>query len=960
MIYNRILGLIVFLFVSFCQISEAQYRYLMINTNDSTLNVASVTLPSYTTLNGNQILTNPSLFDINGVATNAVYGYSNFASVAFYSANNPSNYVTQIITNGLATVSYVTNKIALATNGLVTSSVTNGLVTQVNITSQLGSYYLISNPSNYVAQYITNGLASTNYVNNSINNIPQVTSTQTVQNIISVVSSTGNYYSATIVIGLQSNLIVNAYPNSNPSNYVPQNITNGFVTSSVTNGLASVVYVDNATQNLAQISITNSLATVPFVTNQINILSVSDSNYVNSATNNLWIATTNLNVLSTNGLAKTSYVTNQISLSTQGLASVSYVTNQVALSTQNVAQTSITNGFVTSNITNGLASVGLVTSATNGIWVSVSGLNTVTNNGSAVLSYVVITNNIGQQSIIEFGNTNNYYEHLIVNLNTGNNASADYTVQSSDGSSTNWYVDYGMNNTNGASTPFTNSHDAYLYSSDGPLKIGAGMNGRNTFIGFYVSNSVIPILLISNAVVYYGSNPVLTNEPIGTIALTNYQATLVSATNGVYVSSTNFTTQTSNSLFVASTNKISLASISSTNYVNAATNSLYNISTNFTVQTSNNLWISITNLNILSTNGLAKTSYVTNQITLATQGLAQVSVTNGLATTNYVTVLVVNSTQNIVQVSITNELATTNYVNSQIINSTQNIIQASVTNGLASIIFVTNQINIVANSSTNYVNTVTQNVAQLSITNGLATTNFTIQTSNNLWVANTNLNTSTSNSLWIATTNLVTSSTNSITAAQVGAVDLITYSNYVYVIDPSNDANIVSNLFPGLVIPYTNNLFINITNYDNIQDNQMSNSLVAITTNLNTVLSNIVSYVIVTQVQMYAGMSLPITLQTNSLGQLIISATNNISGSFQCLNGSTPITIQTDTTWTNLYNNYEVTLVLSLYNTSATALGNGILADATYTNTSSVYTNIITLEKLAGRPAFTAFQRIAQ
>ena len=69
-IRNKILSLILLFGVFFVPLMEAQYRYLMINTNDSTLNITNMILPASTTLNGNTILTNSS---------------------NFYPINNPSN-----------------------------------------------------------------------------------------------------------------------------------------------------------------------------------------------------------------------------------------------------------------------------------------------------------------------------------------------------------------------------------------------------------------------------------------------------------------------------------------------------------------------------------------------------------------------------------------------------------------------------------------------------------------------------------------------------------------------------------------------------------------------------------------------------------------------------------------------------------------------------------------------------
>ena len=150
-----------------------------------------------------------------------------------------SNFVTASVTNGLATTAYVNG----ATNGLVTSSVTNGL-------------------------------ANTNFV------LTQISATNT------------------------ANLIIT-------TNYV-NSVTNGLVTASVTNGLATTAfvygigandtnYVNTATNGLVTVSVTNGLATTAFVYT----IGANTTNYVNAATNNLVTASV------TNGLATTGYVTSQ-------------------------------------------------------------------------------------------------------------------------------------------------------------------------------------------------------------------------------------------------------------------------------------------------------------------------------------------------------------------------------------------------------------------------------------------------------------------------------------------------------------------------------------------------------------------------------------------------------------------------------------------------------------------------
>jgi len=240
--------------------------------------------------------------------------------------------------------------ITSATNGLVTSAITNGLATTNYAKSVTNNFTALvyTNPSSilytsslpaltngFVTSSITNGLATTNYVNSA---------TQGLTNGL----ATTNYVNS-ITNGLATTNYVNA-------------ATNGFVTSSITNGLATTNYVNAATNGLVTSSITNGLAT---------------TNYVIAATNGL--VTSSI----TNGLATTNFVLTQISATNS--ANLTTTTNLVVASTNNFTTLvytnptailytnslpGLTNGFVTSSITNGLATTNYVNAATNGLVTS--------------------------------------------------------------------------------------------------------------------------------------------------------------------------------------------------------------------------------------------------------------------------------------------------------------------------------------------------------------------------------------------------------------------------------------------------------------------------------------------------------------------------------------------------------------------------------------------------------------
>ena len=266
-------------------------------------------------------------------ATNSLW-----SSTTNYVNSATNGLVTAAVTNGLASIGYANS----TTNGLVTSSVTNGLATLQAATNAANSVYS-NNPSLYLTPSATNNITALG--NNVVVGIQSgggiivatypsasgitVSLTATGTNNVSVTnfnattlagygalttnsSSWTNYVApindwtnATIYTnGLLSS--ANAAATYQPvGNYLTpasslnyNNITNppiipstnGFVTASITNGLATTAYVNAATNGFVTAAVTNGLATI---------------SYVNSATNGF--VTSNI----TNGLATTNFVTSQ-------------------------------------------------------------------------------------------------------------------------------------------------------------------------------------------------------------------------------------------------------------------------------------------------------------------------------------------------------------------------------------------------------------------------------------------------------------------------------------------------------------------------------------------------------------------------------------------------------------------------------------------------------------------------
>jgi hypothetical protein len=273
-----------------------------------------------------------------------------------------SSFVGGTITNGLASTQYVIT----ATNGMVKAAVTNGLATGVAMTNIVNNSYS-NNPSKYITSsavsnmtalgsgvitLITNGgglLVSSNLsaggYSYSVGLDPAATNITYTTNLYAITlaqwgafttnANTWATYLAAIndytnakaftnglilssVAASTYNLLGNYLTTTSNLNYskftnapvIPA--TNGFVTSSITNGLATIAYVNTATNGFATQSITNGLAT---------------TNYVNTATNG----------------AVTSAITN-------GLATIAFVTNQNYLQSSNVAAYYATTSSVISAI----------------------------------------------------------------------------------------------------------------------------------------------------------------------------------------------------------------------------------------------------------------------------------------------------------------------------------------------------------------------------------------------------------------------------------------------------------------------------------------------------------------------------------------------------------------------------------------------------------------------------------
>ncbi|NJK70737.1 MAG: hypothetical protein HC932_00485 [Thermales bacterium] len=86
------------------------------------------------------------------------------------------------------------------------------------------------------------------------------------------------------------------------------------------------------------------------------------------------------------------------------------------------------------------------------------------------------------------GNIDNYFQLNVQNLNNGSSASSDLVATANNGTGSSYYVNVGINGDGGATQPFTGPNEAYLYSSDTSLNIGAF--GTGSELKFYTTNTL--------------------------------------------------------------------------------------------------------------------------------------------------------------------------------------------------------------------------------------------------------------------------------------------------------------------------------------------------------------------------------------------------------------------------------------------------------------------------------------
>ena len=328
------------------------------------------TAKSGTNINYSQITNAPVIPSTNGFVTAAVT--NGLATTNFVLGQG---FVTGSITNSLVSIIYLN----AATNGFVGANVTNGLATtnyvlalglnETNFTlatsnslsvtysnqlagksgtninySQITNAPVIPSTNGFVTAAVTNGLATTNYVQAITNGLATTGFALTLGlNETNFTVATSNSLSLTFSNQLTAKSGTNInYSQITNAPVIPT--TNGFVTAAVTNGLATTNYVQ---------SITNGLAT----TNYVLAMGLNDTNFTLVTSNNLSVTFSNQLTAKSGTNINYSQITNApVIPSTNGFVTAA-VTN--GLATTNYVQV-ITNGFVSAAVTNGLATTNYV------------------------------------------------------------------------------------------------------------------------------------------------------------------------------------------------------------------------------------------------------------------------------------------------------------------------------------------------------------------------------------------------------------------------------------------------------------------------------------------------------------------------------------------------------------------------------------------------------------------------
>jgi hypothetical protein len=541
------------------------------------------------------------------------------------------------ITNGLATTAYVngiTN--GLATTAYVTAAVAAGggqmagTVVGTVVTNTATNYEITVTGAGTVADNGTYALASSGIVGATL--YTNLSSAKGIFQMASVANwgigtwsnttlITLDYASATSNLTGTFNVVIGSAPapaaNINWSAWT----TAQWVVTNVTFGNLAAGQITG--------SATNQFATPAQVTAQIQAATISTNGlatiaYVNTATNGLVTAVV------TNGLATTAYVTAAVTAVNGG------PTNGVTAGFVTAAIAAATNGFVGANVTNGLATTAYVTTAIN---TATNGLSSGggSTNGLATIAYV----NASTNGLVTAAVTNGLATIAYANsLNTGGASTNGLATTNYVNAATNslaLYVQASTNGFVGASVTNGLATVAYVNTSTNGLVTAAVTNGLAATA--YVNTATNTTYAFALAL---GVNETNESLLIG-LSATNYVNASTNAANvfalAIGANDTNFIKASTNG-FVGATVTNGLAT---TAYVQASTNGFVGATvTNGLATTAYTLALGQNDTNFAlvigannTNNDLVFGANATNYVKASTNGLVTAAVTNGLATTAY-------------------------------------------------------------------------------------------------------------------------------------------------------------------------------------------------------------------------------------------------------------------------------------------------------------------------------------
>lgn len=102
-----------------------------------------------------------------------------------------------------------------------------------------------------------------------------------------------------------------------------------------------------------------------------------------------------------------------------------------------------------------------------------------------------ITNTGQDTALTVTGNTNTPFQINVTNTSSGASASSDVVATANNGSATTHYVNMGINGSGGGATPFTTPNDAYMYTIDDSMNIGA--LGVSSQLRFFTTGGTSPV-----------------------------------------------------------------------------------------------------------------------------------------------------------------------------------------------------------------------------------------------------------------------------------------------------------------------------------------------------------------------------------------------------------------------------------------------------------------------------------